>query len=57
MLEYNKDTTVSKEILVPLKIKAQQAVFGAEHLLEEKPACVSFRNDRSAEFKIGRAHV
>ena len=57
MLEYNKDTAVSKENLMPLKIKAQQAVFGAEHLLEEKPACVSFRNDRSAEFSKKGAYI
>lgn len=57
MLEYNKDTTVAKEILLPLKIKAQQAVLGAEHLLEEKPACVSFRNDRSAEFSQKGAYI
>ena len=56
-MEYNKDTAVTKELLMPLKIKAQQAVLGVEHLLEEKPACVSFRNDRSAEFSKKGAYI
>ena len=56
MLE-NNTTAVSKEILVPVKIRAQQAVFGAEQLLSEKPACVSFRNDRSAEFSQKGAYI
>ena len=57
MLECGKATVVTKELLIPLKIKAQQAVLGAENLLEEKPACVSFQNDCSAEFCQKGAYI
>ena len=57
MLEYNQDIIVTKQLMMPVEIKAQQAVFGAEHLLEEKTACVSFRNDRSAEFCQKGAYI
>lgn len=50
MIEYNKETAVQKELLLPAKLKAVQGVLNPERLLEEKPACVSFRDDRSAEF-------
>lgn len=56
-MEYNKDWAMTKENLLPVKIKAQQAVLNTEHLLEEKPACVSFHNDRSALFGQEGAYV
>lgn len=57
MLEYNQSITAQKQMVMPVRINALQAVSGAEHLLEEKPACVSFRNDRSAAFCQKGAYI
>ena len=57
MIEYYEETAVRKELLLPVKIKAMQGVSAAENLLEEKPACVSFRHDCAAVFTREGAYV
>lgn len=57
MLEILKDTAITKEYLMPTRIRAEQAVSGVSNLFEEKPACVSFRNDRSAVFTQKGAYI
>lgn len=57
MQKYHKENAVTREILMPQKIKAVQNVLGAENLFTEKTACVSFRNDNAAEFTQKGAYI
>ena len=50
MIEQCNDLKIQKEVLMPVCIKLSQDVLNPERLLEEKPVCVSFRDDRSAAF-------
>lgn len=57
MMEYVQNTAITKVLLMPAEIKAMQDISGADNLLEEKPACVSFSTDRSAEFTQKGSYV
>ncbi len=57
MLEHTNNTKIIKQITMPAAIKAAEKVDRAENLLEEKAACVSFRDDRSAVFTEKGSYV
>ena len=57
MLEYNKETAIQKEHLLPVCIKAAQNVLNPQRFLEEKALCVSFRDDSSAVFTQKGAYI
>ena len=56
MMERMNGSTVTKEYIRPVAVKAKQEVLQWENLLISKPACVSFRNDSCCAF-TKRAHT
>ncbi len=50
MIEYQNGSAIEKKLVMPQKIKAMEGVTDEQRLLEEKPACVSFSNEKSAQF-------
>lgn len=57
MTEYGKEAMIQKELVMPVCVKVSQAVLNPERLLEEREACVSFRDDCSAAFTGEGAYV
>ncbi len=57
MVERMNADTVIKEYLLPVAVKAKEKVSQWENLLLEKPACVSFQNDRCCAFTQKGAYV
>ncbi len=57
MLENNGSFIMTRENILPARIKIQEKMEKAEALLMEKPACVSFNRDNAACFREKGAYI